>query len=88
MITMPGVGFSLSQSLKQQQTLAPLPDRRLGKVDAAFDSPYGTIRSAWSYGGDGTLTWTFTIPANTTATVKVPGGETKEYVAGTYTVTK
>ena len=28
------------------------------------------------------------IPANTTATVKIPGGEEKEYVAGTYTVTK
>ena len=68
-------------------TLAPLPDRRMGKVDASFDSPYGVIRSAWAYGEDGKWTWTFTVPANTTATVKVPGGATEELAAGTYTRT-
>ena len=65
--------------------LAPIPDRRVGRVEASFDSPYGVIRSAWAYGADGKLTWNFTIPANTSATVKVPGGATEELPAGTYT---
>ena len=85
--TMAGINPDAANGGYKHFVLAPLPDRRLGKVDAAFDSPYGTIRSAWSYGGDGTLTWTFTIPANTTATVKVPGGATEELPAGTYTRT-
>lgn len=68
-------------------TLAPIPDRRMGSVDAEFDSPYGKIRSAWKYGSDGKWTWTFTIPANTTASVKVPGGAQEKLAAGTYTRT-
>ena len=65
--------------------LAPLPDRRIGSVDAAFRSPYGEIRSAWRYEG-GRWIWKFTVPANTTALVTVPGGEPKEHSAGTYEV--
>ena len=67
--------------------LAPIPDRRVGKVDAEFNSPYGKIRSAWAYAGNGGCSWTFTIPANTTATVKLPNGKTEELAAGTYTRT-
>ena len=67
-------------------TLAPVPDRRLGKVDASFNSPYGMIRSAWAYGEDGVLTWSFTIPANTVATVRTPGsGKVETLAAGSYT---
>ena len=65
--------------------LAPLPDRRIGNVDASFDSPYGVIKSAWAYGKGGEWTWNFTIPANTTATVTVPGGKSETLGAGTYT---
>ena len=68
-------------------TLAPIPDARIGNVDASFDSPYGTIRSAWAYGKDGTLTWTFTIPANTVANVRTPWGTVETLSAGTYTRT-
>ena len=68
--------------------LAPVPDKRMGHVKACFRSPYGPIKSAWSYDEAGKWTWTFTIPANTTATVTVPGEKPKEYVAGTYTVVK
>ena len=57
----------------------------MGKVDATFDSPYGEIRSAWAYGKDGKWSWTFTIPANTSATVKLPNGSVEELAAGTYT---
>ena len=68
--------------------LAPVPDKRVGHVAASYDSAYGRIESAWRYNDDGKWIWTFTIPANTTATVTVPGGETRDYVSGTYTVVK
>ena len=64
--------------------LAPVPDRRMGWVDASFRSPYGTIKSAWKYGEDGKCTWRFTIPANTSATVKLPCGKVERLSAGTY----
>jgi len=66
--------------------LAPMPDPRIGKVDAAFRSPYGTISSKLEYDGAGGWKWTFTIPANTTARVVAPGRPAKEHVAGTYTL--
>jgi alpha-L-rhamnosidase len=54
--------------------LNPHPDRRLGFIEAEYDSPAGLIRSAWKYSVDGSLVWKFTIPAGTTATVIPPGG--------------
>ena len=82
--TMAGIRADANGGFKHF-TLAPIPDTRMGKVDAAFDSPYGEIRSAWAYGKDGKWSWTFTIPANTSATVKLPNGSVEELAAGTYT---
>ena len=82
--TMAGIRADAAGGFKHF-TLAPIPDARMGKVDAAFDSPYGEIRSAWVYGKDGKWSWTFTIPANTSATVKLPNGSVEELAAGTYT---
>ena len=65
-------------------TLSPVPDRRMGRVSAAYRSQYGTIKSSWAYGDDGKCVWTFTIPANTTATVRLPGGVAEELPSGTY----
>ncbi|MBO4286977.1 MAG: family 78 glycoside hydrolase catalytic domain [Kiritimatiellae bacterium] len=67
--------------------LAPIPDRRVGSVKASYRSPYGEIRSAWRYEGNQWI-WTFTIPANTSARVAMPGGKPEEYAAGTYTLAK
>jgi len=86
--TMAGIREDLQAPGFKHIILAPLPDKRVGHVEACYDSAYGKIASAWRYGTDGKWTWTFTIPANTTATVTVPGGETKEYVSGTYTIVK
>ena len=68
--------------------LAPIPDKRVGHVDASYNSAYGKITSSWRYGREGKWTWTFSIPANTTATVTVPGGKPVEYASGTYTIVK
>ena len=86
--TMAGIQGDVAKPGFKHIILAPMPDKRVGHVKACFRSPYGLIKSAWSYDAAGKWTWTFTIPANTTATVTVPGEQPKEYVAGTYTVVK
>ena len=66
--------------------MKPVPDKRLGSLDAEYDSESGTIKSSWKYEGDQWI-WTFTIPRRARATVTLPGEtESKEYQPGTYTV--
>ena len=65
--------------------LAPVPDRRIGSVDAAFVSPEGRIASSWQYVGDG-WTWSFEIPAGTTAMVTPPGGTPRIYGPGCHKI--
>ena len=68
--------------------MSPVPDKRLGSIDAEDKSAAGTIKSSWKYDGD-VWTWKFTIPEGATATVTLPGeSESKEYEAGSYTITK
>ena len=67
--------------------MAPVPDKRLGFVDAEYDSAAGKIRSSWRYEGD-TWIWEFTVPEGAVADVTLPGEtEAKEYVSGNYTIT-
>ncbi len=70
--------------------LKPHIPSSLDSVDCSYESVYGTIRSAWRK-DSGRLHWTFTIPANTTAEVWIPGAagsyDKKEYPSGTYTIT-
>ena len=66
--------------------LKPVPDKRLGHLEASYRSAAGLIESRWNFEGDA-WTWTFTIPEGTTATVFLPGEDGPEdYPAGTYTV--
>ena len=66
--------------------LKPVPDRRLGSVDAEYDSVSGVIRSSWHYEGNNWI-WDFTIPEGTAATVFVPDGrEPGEYPPGNYSI--
>jgi alpha-L-rhamnosidase len=68
--------------------LAPIPDKRLGHITAEYNSAAGVIKSAWRYEGEKWI-WEFTIPEGSTATVTLPGEtESKEYSAGTYTLSK
>ncbi len=57
----------------QHFLLQPVPDEAGGLQYAAgfYDSMYGRIESRWERQGD-TLFYTFSIPANTTATVSLP----------------
>lgn len=66
--------------------MRPLPDKRLGHLDAVYHSAAGTIKSSWKYEGN-KWTWKFTIPQGSTASVTLPGETTtKEYTAGSYTL--
>ena len=51
--------------------MEPVFPEKLDHVNASYNSPYGKIESVWKRVGDN-LTWHITIPANTTATVKLP----------------
>lgn len=76
-------GIRAAEPGYKRLTLAPLPDRRIGRVEARLDTPYGQVKSAWRYEGKG-WKWDFTIPPNTVATVVVPGKEPREYASGSY----
>ena len=66
--------------------MKPVPDKRLGFVDAEYKSAAGTIKSAWKYEGDQWM-WNFTIPEGAVAEVTLPGeSQAKEYSSGTYSV--
>ena len=68
--------------------MKPVPDKRLGHVDAEYQSAAGLIKSAWRYEGDQWI-WDFTIPEGATASVTLPGEtEAKEYTAGSYQIVK
>lgn len=82
--TAAGIASDSSEPGFKHIIMKPIPDKRLGSVDAVLHSPVGTIRSAWSYNGD-TCNWTFTIPENSSASVTLPGEkEARTYGPGTY----
>ncbi len=63
------------------------PDIRvLEQAGGSIESPYGSIRSFWKREGN-TYSYTCEIPANTTATLILPGREAMELGSGNYTFT-
>jgi len=86
--TMAGIATDTTKPGFKNIIMAPVPDKRIGSLNATYNSAAGPISSDWKYEGD-TWTWNFTIPEGATATVTVPGEDaSKEYSAGTYTVVK
>jgi len=69
--SMAGISYDEENPGFKHIVLAPNPDQSLKTVKASYDSAYGTIVSNSVIDGD---TWTYdaVIPANTTATVKLP----------------
>ena len=64
--------------------MRPVPDKRLGSLNAEYRSAAGLIKSAWKFEGERCI-WDFTIPEGATATITLPGqNESKEYTAGSY----
>ena len=54
-------------------TLAPIPDARLGRIEATHRTTKGTICSAWRYLEDGSVEYTFFVPDGIEADVIIDG---------------
>ncbi len=84
--TCAGIASNPAQPGFKHIIMKPIPDRRLGHLDAIYTSVAGTIESHWKYEGNEWI-WTFTIPEGSTASVTLPGqSESREYTSGTYTI--
>ena len=64
--------------------LAPDPIADLDWVAASVDGPYGVVKSEWRRGADGTVAYSFTVPPNTTATIRLPDCPDRKAGSGTY----
>ena len=76
-------GIRAGKSGYQNFQLQPRPSGGLTSATSHYDSLYGRIESAWKI-ENGEWIWDFTVPANTTAQVTLPDGETFEASAGSY----
>ena len=86
--TCAGIASDPAQPGFKHIIMRPIPDRRLGHLEASYHSAAGLIKSSWKYKGD-KWTWTFTIPKGASATVTLPGEEnSREYPSGTYTLSQ
>ena len=66
--------------------LRPEPDPT-GTMTCArghLDTKYGRIESSWQVNADGTVSYSFTVPEGTSATLLLPGKSPKELQPGTY----
>ncbi len=66
-------------------TIAPRPGGHFTNAGLSYGSVYGTVSCAWRK-ENGKLTYTVTVPANTTASLSLPGGVKQELAAGTYSL--
>jgi len=68
--------------------LHPVPDVRLGYINASYHSVSGVVKSAWRYQEDGTIAYSFEIPFGVTAELTLPAEETVTLRPGTHTFTR
>ena len=86
--TVAGISCDASAPGFSRIIMKPVPDRRLGHLDAEYKSAAGLIKSSWKYEGDKWI-WNFTVPEGAVAAVTLPGEtQSKEYPSGTYEITK
>lgn len=71
------------QPYPDTRTTLPQGQERITSVNATVASNYGSIKSAWQLGADGSLSYKVTVPANTTARLLMPVAEgSKVYEGG------
>ena len=63
--------------------IAPVPGGSLTFAGAGYKSVYGEVKSRWEKTAEG-IRYTVTIPANTTAEIRLPDGTTHEVSGGNY----
>lgn len=67
-------------------TIAPVPGGTLTYAKGSYQSIYGKVESCWEKAAEGTK-FVVTIPANTTAEIRLPGGMLHFVKAGTHSFT-
>ncbi|WBQ05221.1 family 78 glycoside hydrolase catalytic domain [Kribbella sp. CA-293567] len=65
-------GVSAAEPGYRKAVIAPTPGNGIDSVDFRYQTPYGEIVSRWKGTADYGLTLDVTVPANTTATVRIP----------------
>lgn len=86
--TMAGISADTSEPGFRRIIMKPIPDRRLGFVNAEYASAAGKIKSSWKYDKN-RWNWSFTVPQGCVAEVTLPGEtQPKEYTAGSYNLSK
>jgi alpha-L-rhamnosidase len=70
-------GIEIGKPGYQQILIQPQVDQRLRYARASFESSYGKITSGWEI-KEGKIILKVTIPANTTATIKLPAGNAEK----------
>ena len=84
--TMAGISADTNNPGFRNIMMKPMPDRRIGFIDAEYPTKHGVVKSAWKYEGD-LWKWDFTVPEGCSADVSLPGSkETVSYPAGSYHV--
>ncbi len=68
----PGFKHIILQPTPDMRTTFPNGQKRITETKVSHHSGYGLIRSEWQYREDGRITYTATVPANTTATLYLP----------------
>ena len=76
----PGFKHFILQPTPDARITLPQGQDRITSVDAKYNSYYGDIKSAWVLRADGNLSYTATVPANTTATLYLPLAATTDVV--------
>lgn len=78
-----GFKHIILQPYPDTRTTLPQGQERITSVDATVASNYGSIKSAWQLGADGSLSYKVTVPTNTTARLLMPVAEgSKVYEGG------
>jgi alpha-L-rhamnosidase len=70
--TNPGFKHFILQPTPDNRTQLPQNQQRITEANATFHSAYGNITSHWTRKEDGRITYSATVPANTTATLYLP----------------
>ena len=67
--------------------LAPHPDKRISFCSAEYRTRHGVVKSSWRYDADDRLTYSFTVPEGTEATLHLPGMPKKFIGSGVHELT-
>ncbi|WP_020391692.1 family 78 glycoside hydrolase catalytic domain [Kribbella catacumbae] len=65
-------GVSAAEPGYRKALIAPTPGKGIDSSDFRYQTPYGEIASRWKGSAEYGLTLDVTVPANTTATVRIP----------------